>query len=71
MDWLSEHHPDLVERYLDLYRRGAYAPVRERRRLAGLLSGPDLGPSERGRGSFLAPAAPAPPADEPSQERLF
>ncbi len=71
MDWLSEHRPDLVERYLDLYRRGAYAPVRERRRLAGLLSGPDLGPSERGRGSFLAPAAPAPVAKEPDQERLF
>jgi DNA repair photolyase len=71
MDWLREHRSDLVPRYLDLYRRGAYAPVRERRRLAGLLSGSALGPSERGRGSFLAPVAPAPPADEPDQERLF
>jgi DNA repair photolyase len=71
MDWLSEHRSDLVERYLDLYRRGAYAPVHERRRLAGLLKGSDLDPSERGRGSFLAPAAPAPPVHEPDQGLLF
>jgi DNA repair photolyase len=71
MDWLSEHRSDLVPRYLDLYRRGAYAPVHERRRLAGLLKGSDLDPSERGRGSFLAPAAPAPPVHEPDQGRLF
>ena len=71
MDWLSEHRSDLVPRYLELYRRGAYAPVGERRRLAGLLKGPDLDPSERGRGSFLAPVAPAPPTHEPRQGSLF
>jgi DNA repair photolyase len=71
MEWLYEHHSDLVPRYLDLYRRGAYAPVRERRRLAGLLQGSDLDPSERGRGSFLAPVAPATPVPEPDQGRLF
>jgi DNA repair photolyase len=71
MDWLEEHRSDLVPRYRDLYRRGAYAPVSERRRLADLLTGPDLEPSERGRGSFLAPVASAPPAPEPEQERLF
>jgi DNA repair photolyase len=32
MDWLDEHRPDLVPRYRELYRRGAYAPVRERQR---------------------------------------
>ncbi|MGH3320807.1 MAG: hypothetical protein ACRDN9_11600 [Streptosporangiaceae bacterium] len=26
MRWLGEHHPELVGRYRDLYRRGAYAP---------------------------------------------
>ena len=37
MDWLREHRPDLVQRYQRLYRRGAYAPAEERRRLAGLV----------------------------------
>jgi DNA repair photolyase len=71
MDWLREHRSDLVERYVDLYRKGAYAPVHERRRLAGLIRGPDLDPSERGRGSFLAPVAPVPPPHEPDQGSLF
>jgi DNA repair photolyase len=71
MDWLEQHRSDLVPRYRDLYRRGAYAPVSERRRLADLLTGPELKPSERGRGSFLAPVASAPPAPKPEQERLF
>ncbi len=53
MEWLDEHRPDLVPRYRELYRRGAYAPQRERRRLAELIQGPDLAPSERGRGAFL------------------
>ncbi|MFZ0043761.1 MAG: radical SAM protein [Solirubrobacteraceae bacterium] len=71
MEWLAEHRPDLVERYRELYRRGAYAPARERRRLAGLISGPDLEPSERGRGSFLRPPQSSPPAREPEQGSLF
>ncbi|HEX5191605.1 MAG TPA: hypothetical protein VFW09_02300 [Solirubrobacteraceae bacterium] len=37
MRWLREHRPDLVDRYRELYRRGAYAPAQERRRLASLL----------------------------------
>ena len=28
MEWLREQRPDLVERYEELYRRGAYAPQR-------------------------------------------
>ncbi len=71
MEWLTAHRPDLVGRYRELYRLGAYAPVAERRRLAGLISGPDLDPSERGRGSFLSPAQSAPMAREPDQGRLF
>src|SRR6195256_3265493 len=53
MEWLAEHRPDLLPRYRDLYRRGAYAPQAERRRLAELVRGPDLASSERGKGAFL------------------
>jgi DNA repair photolyase len=71
MEWLAEHRPDLLPRYRELYRRGAYAPQRERRRLAELIKGPDLAPSERGRGAFLRPPEPPPPARQPQQESLF
>ncbi len=43
MEWLAEHRPDLLPRYRELYRRGAYAPRRERRRLAELDQGPGSG----------------------------
>jgi DNA repair photolyase len=36
-DWLREHRPDLLPRYERLYRRGAYAPTEERKRLAHLV----------------------------------
>ncbi|MEA2390953.1 MAG: hypothetical protein QOK31_1062 [Solirubrobacteraceae bacterium] len=36
-DWLRSYRPDLVPRYEQLYRRGAYAPAPERRRLAALV----------------------------------
>ncbi len=52
-DWLAEQRPDLVARYRELYRRGAYAPAQERRRLARLVQGPDLSPWQRGRGELL------------------
>jgi DNA repair photolyase len=72
MDWLTEHRSDLVDRYRDLYRRGAYAPTAERRRLARLVQGPDVRPWERsGRtGSPPAKAAPAAPR-APEQQALF
>jgi DNA repair photolyase len=37
MGWLAAQRPDLVPRYRELYRRGAYAPPAERRRLARLV----------------------------------
>ncbi|HLI60213.1 MAG TPA: radical SAM protein [Solirubrobacteraceae bacterium] len=40
MEWLRRERPELVDRYRELYRRGAYAPVAERRRLAALLEVP-------------------------------
>ncbi|MDQ2896681.1 MAG: radical SAM protein [Actinomycetota bacterium] len=69
--WLAEHRPDLVGRYRELYRNGAYAPARERRRLTRLVQGPELSPWQRGaRGPMAAPESVAP---DPShrQEPLF
>ena len=40
MEWLAEYRPELVPRYEQLYRRGAYMAADERRRLAQLLQGP-------------------------------
>ncbi len=36
-DWLRAQRPDLVPRYEELYRHGAYAPPEERRRLGRLV----------------------------------
>ena len=38
-DWLKEHRPDLLGLYQRLYRRGAYAPPEERKRLCELVRG--------------------------------
>jgi DNA repair photolyase len=46
MDWLAAERPDLVERYGELYGRGAYLPTQERRRLGELVR-----PSGRSRPS--------------------
>jgi DNA repair photolyase len=86
-DWLRAHRPDLVPRYAELYKKGAYAPTEERRRLAALIDGPDRAPGERMRdrqssGRFANGRAPPPfgttPAAEateapaaPDQQRLF
>ncbi len=37
MEWLRSYRPDLVERYEELYARGAYAPKPERDRMAKLI----------------------------------
>jgi DNA repair photolyase len=37
MGWLREQRPDLVPRYEQLYRKGAYAPPQERKRLSELI----------------------------------
>jgi DNA repair photolyase len=42
MDWLRSYRPDLVPRYEELYGRGGYAPVEERRRLMGLVRGGEV-----------------------------
>ena len=70
-EWLRQHRPDLVPRYRELYRRGAYAPGAERRRLAALLEGPDLSPWGRGRDARPVAASVRRPNPAPAQERLF
>lgn len=50
MDWLRAKRPDLVQRYEQLYRRGAYAPREERERLASMVRrGPWFGEFRRSR----------------------
>jgi DNA repair photolyase len=68
-DWLGEHRPDLVPRYEQLYRRGAYAPPAERRRLSQLLRGPD--PSSSAHPVDRVGKTPERPRPWPRQERLF
>ena len=71
MEWLRQYRPDLVPRYRELYKRGAYAPVRERRRLAALLEGPDLSPWGQERDSWRAPAPVLRSDPAPVQAQLF
>jgi DNA repair photolyase len=73
-EWLSERRPELLERYKELYAKGAYAPSEERRRLQQLTRVP-------GRKRRPRPPAPArgPDAErksplrplEPKQRSLF
>jgi DNA repair photolyase len=71
-EWLEANRPDLLPRYQQLYRRGAYAPPEERRRLTRLVNGPDLKPGTRMR-PWLAPPPPQPqaPVREQEQRTLF
>jgi DNA repair photolyase len=76
MQWLQANRPDLVGRYRQLYRRGAYAPVQERRRLARLLERAQIRPAESARWSFEtrpseALAEPEQAVPEPEQASLF
>jgi DNA repair photolyase len=62
MEWLHSERPDLVPRYQALYRRGAYAPAEERRRLAALARGE--GANWRARGlAEVARAGPRPASE--------
>jgi DNA repair photolyase len=69
-EWLEQQRPDLLPRYRQLYKRGAYAPQEERRRLSALVRGPDL-PGERMRGARRNAPARASPASVPEQRTLF
>jgi hypothetical protein len=62
-DWLRAHRPDLVPRYEELYRRGAYAPPAERERLARLVR--RAPPAGRARGRLTPEEAGHPGGGEP------
>jgi DNA repair photolyase len=74
-DWLRGHRPDLVPRYEQLYRRGAYMAPAERQRLQDLAAPPGRPSSprrymrDRDLGSPRPEEPTAPPA--PTQPALF
>jgi DNA repair photolyase len=73
MDWLRAQRPDLLPRYQELYRRGAYAPKEERERLSRMVRRRGADPGFRLAGH---PTADADAGDSASvaqgwQEALF
>ncbi len=71
MDWLRTQRPELVQRYEGLYRRGAYAPSEERKRLAALVRRPG---ASGGFGRWSRPAAESADASDAAltlQQSLF
>jgi DNA repair photolyase len=73
-EWLEERRPELLERYKELYAKGAYAPSAERKRLQELVHVPG-----RKRRRRSPPPARGPQAErerprkaaEPKQRSLF
>jgi DNA repair photolyase len=70
-DWLRENRPDLISRYQELYRRGAYMPTSERERLSKLVKGPEVASAARVRGRLRQPQTNAKPREEADQKTLF
>jgi DNA repair photolyase len=78
-DWLRTNRPELVERYEELYRRGAYVPRAEADRVHALLRrgrrpNVEVGGSRRmeGAGREARPTGgPPPDAGRPRQDALF
>jgi DNA repair photolyase len=85
MEWLRSYRPDLVERYEELYARGAYLPRVEQERITGLIRrarvatrAPRFGAFRREPGRDYEPMGPPesgaerpPRAPEPEQTNLF
>jgi DNA repair photolyase len=72
-EWLRAERPELVSRYEALYRRGAYLPVDERRRLTAKVRGHGPPAAGRMRGFAEPPSQPSrvPARTEVTQGRLF
>lgn len=72
MAWLARSHPELVSKYRELYKRGAYLPSDYRKtlhdRVTPLIAKHGLAPDRR---SFRASAAPAVDCAEVLQPTLF
>jgi DNA repair photolyase len=68
LGWLRAQHPELVDRYLELYGRGAYAPKAYQARIAGqvreLAEKHGIGRPRPGfgHGTLRPPGRPAPPS---------
>jgi DNA repair photolyase len=85
MEWLRSYRPDLVERYEELYARGAYLPRVEQERISGLIRrartvtrAPRFGAFRREPGRDYEPMSTAdsraqrpPRPPEPEQTKLF
>jgi DNA repair photolyase len=71
LDWLADRRPDLLPRYRDLYRRGAYAPKPERQRLANLVKVPGKSPWQRGYRGLQPPQEPEADNTKAQQQALF
>jgi DNA repair photolyase len=71
MDWLRAQRPELLPRYEDLYRRGAYAPAEERKRLAGLVRGRAPKSDVRRWSGPVSEQQPRPDAPLAAQQSLF
>jgi DNA repair photolyase len=73
MDWLRTQRPDLVARYQELYRQGAYAPREERERLSRMVRRPGSNPGFRlaGHPSEEPEAPDLPFGSHGRQEALF
>ena len=76
-EWLREHRPDLVERYEQLYAKGAYLSAPERRKLELAAGAPWVRPDSgdpfrnRHRGGRPPPPLKPLPIQKPLQESLF
>ena len=72
MSWLKAQRPDLLPRYEELYRRGAYAPQGERERLARMVRRRGTSAGMRFPDSSSRRSPNGQPAARPSsQEALF
>ncbi|MEA2374276.1 MAG: hypothetical protein QOD53_739, partial [Thermoleophilaceae bacterium] len=75
MDWLRSQRPDLVPRYEEMYRRGAYAPPEVRNRLARLARAPGAPVKQRrflrDLETFGHPREEVRPQAAPPQPTLF
>jgi DNA repair photolyase len=73
MDWLRAQRPDLLPRYQELYRRGAYAPKEERERLSRMVRrrGADPGFRLAGHPTADADAGDAASVPQCRQQALF
>ena len=66
MDWLESYRPDLIPRYEQLYRRGAYAPTGERDRMSALVKDgwAKVAPHRKPKARFVRTA------DDPASHRV-